>query len=65
MAVGIAGTAPPDVLARTIGVLGRLQFADQMVLDELARGLMPGVQQLAPKQLQQLVSASSYSIKVA
>jgi hypothetical protein len=55
MAVGIAGTAPPDVLARTIGVLGRLRFADQMVLDELARGLMPGVQQLAPQQLQQLV----------
>ena len=35
MVVGIAGSAPPEVLARTIGVLGRLQFADQLVLDEL------------------------------
>lgn len=55
MAVGIAGSAPPEVLARTIGVLGRLQFADQLVLDELARGLMPGVGQLQPQQLQELV----------
>eukprot|EP00882_Tetradesmus_deserticola_P001739 GHRQ01001869.1.p1 GENE.GHRQ01001869.1~~GHRQ01001869.1.p1 ORF type:complete len:293 (+),score=119.49 GHRQ01001869.1:81-881(+) len=55
MAVGIAGTAPPEVLARTIGVLGRLRFGDQLVLDELARGLMGGVGELQPQQLQQLV----------
>lgn len=56
MAVSSAGHAAPQVLASTIGVLGRLGFADEMVLDSLARHLMPGVRKLEPGQLAQLVS---------
>ena len=55
MAVSGAGHAPPEVLASTIGALGRLGFADEMVLDSLARHLMPGVQQLKAEQIEQLV----------
>lgn len=56
MAVSSAGHAPPEVLAGTIGVLGRLGFQDEMVLDSLARHLMPGVQQLKPEHITELVS---------
>jgi hypothetical protein len=56
MAVSSAGHAEPQVLASTIGVLGRLGFADEIVLDSLARHLMPGVNKLEPGQLAQLVS---------
>lgn len=56
MAVSGAGHEPPEVLASTIGVLGRLGFADEMVFDSLARHLMPGVQQLNAEQIAELVS---------
>lgn len=56
MAVSGAGHEPPEVLAATIGVLGRLGFADEMVFDSLARHLMPGVQQLKAEQIAELVS---------
>lgn len=56
MAVSSAGHAPPEVLAGTIGVLGRLGFQDEIVLDSLARHLMPGVQQLKPEHITELVS---------
>jgi hypothetical protein len=54
MAVSTAADAPPDVLARTIGVCGRLG-CDQIVLDSLARHLITGVDKLQPEQMQQLV----------
>lgn len=54
MAVSTAGAAPPAVLARTLGVCGRLG-CDQMVLDSLARHLITGVDKLQPEQMQQLV----------
>jgi endonuclease III len=53
MAVSTAADAPPDVLARTIGVCGRLG-CDQIVLDSLARHLITGVDKLQPEQMQQL-----------
>lgn len=67
MAVSSAGHAAPPVLASTIGVLGRLGFADEMVLDSLARNLMPGVKKLEPGQLAQLVSwvLSMHAVVVA
>lgn len=55
MAVSSAGGAPPEVLARMIGSLGRLSFSDELVLDELARHLMPGVRRLEPHLMEQLV----------
>lgn len=54
MAVSTASEAPPDVLARSIGLCGRLG-CDEMVLDELARHLVAGVDKLQPDQMQQLV----------
>lgn len=57
MAVSSAGHATPEVLASTIGVLGRMGFADEMVLDSLARHLMPGVHNLGAEHIAQLVSA--------
>ncbi|KAF8072944.1 ATXR2 [Scenedesmus sp. PABB004] len=51
MAAGGAPGAAPEVLARTIGVLGRLRFDNEIILDELARELMPGVQRLEVGQL--------------
>lgn len=56
MAVSSAGHAAPEVLASTIGVLGRMGFADEMVLDSLARHLMPGVHNLGAEHISQLVS---------
>eukprot|EP00775_Hariotina_reticulata_P013666 gene13666-13788_t len=55
MAVSIASTSPPKVLAKTLAALGKLNFADQVVLDELARNLMSGVHDLDPLDMQQLV----------
>lgn len=55
MAVSTAADAPPEALARTLGVCGRLG-CDEMVLDSLARHLMSGVDKLKPDQMQQLVS---------
>jgi hypothetical protein len=55
VAVSSAGHASPEVLASTIGVLGRLGFADEMVLDSLARHLMPGVRHLNAEQIAELV----------
>ena len=57
MAVSSAGHATPEVLARTIGALGRLNFQDEMVFDSLARHLMPGVKQLKAEQLSDMVGA--------
>lgn len=56
MAVSTAGRTAPEVLARTIGVLGRMGFSDEMVFDELARSLMPGVHRLDPQQMHEMVS---------
>lgn len=38
-----------------IGCLGRLSFSDELVLDELARHLMPGVGRLQPRAMEELV----------
>lgn len=56
MAVSSAGSAPPELLASTIGVLGRLRFGDELVLDSLARELMPSIKQLKADQLAEMVS---------
>lgn len=58
MAVSSAGHAAPDVLASTIGVLGRLNFQDEMVYDSLARHLMPGVKQLSAEHMQDMVGVA-------
>lgn len=59
MAVSTAGRAPPEVLAKTIGVLGRLRFADEQVIDSLARHLMPGIQHLQPNVMHELVRGAA------
>lgn len=64
MAVSSAGHASPDVLASTIGTLGRLGFADEMVLDSLARHLMPGVRDLNTEQIAALVSGFAACFKL-